>query len=136
MKYFASFDSDGSLTSVTTDSRPGFFEIADHGAHEIFLSSNGEIQRYLPGQLSLRQARPSQSHLWSNQSMSWVDKTTDAELWALVRSKRAEMLKQSDWSQLPDSRVDKATWAEYRQKLRDITNQPDPRSIAWPTPPG
>jgi len=29
----------------------------------------------------------------------------------------------------------KAEWETYRQELRDITDQPDPFNINWPTPP-
>jgi hypothetical protein len=46
------------------------------------------------------------------------------------------MLKDSDWTQVADSPVDKQTWATYRQELRDITKQANPFNIIWPTPPG
>lgn len=39
---------------------------------------------------------------------------------ASVRSWRNEQLKDTDWTQLPDSTVDKAAWAAYRQVLRDL----------------
>jgi hypothetical protein len=29
----------------------------------------------------------------------------------------------------------KEVWAAYRQALRDVTLQPDPFNIVWPTPP-
>lgn len=53
--------------------------------------------------------------------------------WAVVRSQRNQMLKDCDWTQLPDSLVDKAAWATYRQELRDVTKQSDPFNIIWPT---
>ena len=52
--------------------------------------------------------------------------------WSAIRSARNELLKDSDWTQLSDSPVDKAAWALYRQALRDITKQPDPFNISWP----
>ena len=52
--------------------------------------------------------------------------------WNAIRSQRNEMLKDTDWTQLADSPVDKTVWATYRQELRDITNQPDPFNITWP----
>jgi hypothetical protein len=52
--------------------------------------------------------------------------------WQVVRTQRNQMLKDSDWTQLPDSPVDKAVWATYRQALRDITIQADPFNIVWP----
>ena len=53
-----------------------------------------------------------------------------------VREKRNALLSASDWTQLPDVPLaTKQAWADYRQALRDITLQPDPFSIIWPTPP-
>jgi hypothetical protein len=49
-----------------------------------------------------------------------------------MNNQRNQMLKDTDWTQVADSPVDKATWALYRQALRDITQQPDPFSITWP----
>ena len=52
--------------------------------------------------------------------------------WAAIRSQRNQMLKDTDWTQLADSPVDKAAWATYRQELRDLTQQADPFKITWP----
>ena len=62
-------------------------------------------------------------------------KDYDAE-WAAVRIERNAKLAASDWTQLPDAPVDAAAWAEYRQALRDVTDQADPFNIVWPTAPG
>lgn len=59
--------------------------------------------------------------------------------WESVRSQRNVFLYDSDWTQLEDSpiHVDKKNeWKEYRQLLRDITLQPSPYGIHWPTKPG
>ncbi len=52
---------------------------------------------------------------------------------------RAQMLRSSDWTQLPDVPMtleQRTQWATYRQALRDITAQPGyPFNIIWPTPP-
>jgi len=53
--------------------------------------------------------------------------------WAMIRNQRNQMLKDTDWTQLEDSPVDKAKWTTYRQALRDITTQDDPFKITWPT---
>jgi len=53
--------------------------------------------------------------------------------WQVVRTQRNQLLKDSDWTQLADTPVDKTLWATYRQELRDITAQPDPFNITWPT---
>lgn len=58
--------------------------------------------------------------------------------WEDIRVIRNQYLSQSDWTQLPDSPLNteqKTAWATYRQDLRDVTLQPDPFNIAWPTKP-
>lgn len=54
-----------------------------------------------------------------------------------MRLERNRRLKESDWTQISDSTADKQAWLEYRQILRNITNQPGfPWDISWPKPPG
>jgi Phage tail assembly chaperone protein len=57
--------------------------------------------------------------------------------WSKLRSQRDALLRDSDWTQLPDAGVaDTAAWATYRQKLRDLpAATPDPGRPRWPTPP-
>ena len=60
------------------------------------------------------------------------------EQWAIIRGKRTTRLGVCDWTQLEDVPLTpekKAEWQTYRQALRDITNEPDPFNITWPTPP-
>jgi hypothetical protein len=60
----------------------------------------------------------------------------DAEQAKAVRDQRTEKLKDSDWTQVADAPVDKATWATYRQALRDVTKQSGfPWAIDWPVAP-
>lgn len=55
---------------------------------------------------------------------------------AAVRADRNARLAASDWTQLADAPVNSLAWANYRQRLRDITTQPGfPWSVDWPTPP-
>ena len=59
-----------------------------------------------------------------------------AEKEASVRSERDYLLTNCDWTQLPDSPVDKQVWADYRQALRDVPSQPGfPYSVVWPEEP-
>jgi hypothetical protein len=54
----------------------------------------------------------------------------------LVRSERNAKLSACDWTQLPDAPVNKDAWAEYRQNLRDVTQQAGfPWNVVWPQPP-
>lgn len=66
------------------------------------------------------------------------DRTPIEDQWMLVRLQRDEKLQQTDWTVV--RAVDEGTpipsdWQTYRQALRQITNQPDPYNIVWPTPP-
>lgn len=53
-----------------------------------------------------------------------------------VRQQRDRLLAECDWRSLPDAPGDRDAWLAYRQKLRDITQQPGfPDKIQLPTPP-
>ena len=53
-----------------------------------------------------------------------------------VREKRNRLLRDSDWTQLADTTIDKTAWANYRQELRDLPSQSGfPYTINWPTKP-
>jgi hypothetical protein len=73
-------------------------------------------------------------------SEQWVDPRTPETQWPVVRAERNRLLQESDWTdtysaptRLGQELYD--AWQVYRQALRDITDQPDPFNIAWPTPP-
>jgi hypothetical protein len=53
-----------------------------------------------------------------------------------VRQIRNELLGECDWTQLTDIPAEtKNLWQNYRQELRDITNQSNPFNIIWPVRP-
>lgn len=57
----------------------------------------------------------------------------------LAWEKAKDLLRQSDWSVLPDvpmTVAERQSWKDYRVKLRNIRLQPDfPTNITWPTKP-
>lgn len=57
--------------------------------------------------------------------------------WDIIRFRRDDLLKQSDWTQLPDvPETIKAKWSLYRQQLRDITQTfASPDLVVFPQPP-
>ena len=60
----------------------------------------------------------------------------DAEQAKAVRDNRNRLIAECDWTQLNDSPVDKATWATYRQELRDLPLQAGfPFDVTYPTKP-
>tara|TARA_B100001057_G_scaffold141044_2_gene140793 strand:+ start:7027 stop:7308 length:282 start_codon:yes stop_codon:yes gene_type:complete len=60
------------------------------------------------------------------------------EKWASIRSKRDQLLSESDWVASKASETGVAVsdeWKTYRQALRDVPTQSDPDNITWPTKP-
>jgi len=52
-----------------------------------------------------------------------------------VRNQRNQLLKETDWTALNDVPPNQA-WVEYRQALRDITEQEGfPEGVVWPVKP-
>ena len=93
--------------------------------------------RYWDGEVFiLKPPPPSAHHTFDYTTKQWIDPRTPETEWPLVRAKRDSLLSKSDWTQLPDvPSATKEAWTTYRQSLRDITEQPDPFNIVWPTPP-
>lgn len=59
------------------------------------------------------------------------------ELWKRVRNKRDQLLSESDgmFMRAKDLNQNVNSWSTYRQALRDVTLQPDPKNIIWPSKP-
>lgn len=58
--------------------------------------------------------------------------------WNEVKAKRASILAESDWmvTRAADTGVALSEeWQQYRQALRDITNQENPFEVVWPVKP-
>jgi hypothetical protein len=61
----------------------------------------------------------------------------DLERANMIRNQRNQLLKDSDWTQVLDAPINRNLWAEYRQQLRNVPNQPGfPWNIVWPEQPG
>jgi hypothetical protein len=60
---------------------------------------------------------------------------TEAE----ARAERNALITASDWTQVADAPLtqnERARWREYRQRLRDVPQQPGfPASVEWPAEP-
>ena len=69
---------------------------------------------------------------------STLDPETVPDEWLVERMRhhRDRLLAESDWTQLPDTPVDRAAWAKYRQALRDFpeTWKPGP-TVTFPDAP-
>lgn len=87
---------------------------------------------------------PNQYSVWNSELNKWIDPRPQtaiiAEKWAEVRNQRNDLLVESDWTdtlsaknRLGDDLYN--DWQQYRQALRDVTNQLDPFTVTWPVPP-
>ena len=88
------------------------------------------------GIIKTKSEQPSRYHVFDIGSENWLLNNDLA--WAEVRNIRDQLLAKTDWmllraqergSTIPEE------WRNYRQALRDITDQPDPLEITWPTLP-
>lgn len=63
---------------------------------------------------------------------------SDEEIMEGVRVTRNNLLKESDWTQFPDSPLSsdkRIEWAAYRQALRDLPSTVDLSNVVFPTKP-
>lgn len=81
--------------------------------------------------------QPSPSHKFHFDTQTWIDCTPEKFFEQQIRSKRNNLLVDSDWTQLSDvPEQTRLKWQSYRQALRDITLQDGfPENIIWPTKP-
>jgi hypothetical protein len=66
-----------------------------------------------------------------------IDRPAYIPTWNDIKSKRNNLLKDSDWVDLPNSPIkNKSEWLVYRQSLRDIPqNFENPENVVWPKSP-
>lgn len=68
--------------------------------------------------------------------LSEIKDESQERKWEMIRNIRNSLLADSDWTQLPDSPVNRKVWAKYRQELRDIPqNYQTAGRVKLPTPP-
>jgi hypothetical protein len=62
--------------------------------------------------------------------------TNTEEQWTALRVERDRRLAEFDWTHLSDAPVDQASWAAYRQALRNLPETTtDPTQPQWPVSP-
>ena len=124
MIHYFVYDQDGNITRTGTTLPQCLLQQAD--------SVDGE---------TVRQGRADAlTQRWNIKKGELEDKPivppTTQELWDGVKANRNMLLSNCDWTQMPDvAKTTQDLWKPYRQALRDITLQPDPSNITWPTPP-
>lgn len=92
------------------------------------------------GQAVQMPPKPSEYCVFDYTTKQWVDPRTPETQWRVVRTERNKKLQATDWTdtasapaRLGQELYDQ--WQTYRQALRNVTSQPDPFNIVWPTPP-
>jgi hypothetical protein len=106
--------------------------------NEAYIEGNYPDDRYyiVDGCPILMPSKPSEYCVFNYETKQWVDPRTPETQWPIVRAERNRKLQACDWTQLSDIPLEKKMlWETYRQELRDITNQPDPFNLIWPTKP-
>ena len=57
-------------------------------------------------------------------------------VWGRIREQRNKLLSESDWTQIPDCTVNKQSWLDYRNALRNLPqNFNSPFDVVWPSKP-
>lgn len=66
-----------------------------------------------------------------------VDEDQIERTWKAVKTYRNQKLRDSDWicSVTDYVVINKTAWIQYRQQLRDITQQVNPFTLTWPAEP-
>jgi len=109
---------------------------------------NGGLAQTLPGLTRYEidtplPASPNVEYAYHWERKVWEDPRTPTQITTqlaqVARDKRAILLSNSDWTQLPNNPLSndaQQAWATYRQQLRDIPTQAGfPGTINWPTAP-
>lgn len=81
-------------------------------------------------------AKPSEFHKFNYTVKNWEGDADAA--WNSVKQRRTDKLEATDWVVTKATERNEAVssgWLEYRQALRDITEQTDPWNIVWPESP-
>lgn len=139
MKEFTVVDSNGKIvrSGVCQDQ---LFEAQAINAGEVVYEGNYSPFAYYKrnDQFHKIPDKPSKLHVWDSVICEW--KSTKTYTLPQVRLIRNAMLKTCDWTDTVSaqsrlSAQELQAWQEYRQALRDITNNLDLTNVVWPTSP-
>lgn len=133
MKSITTYDNDGRVTGSFTIP-DGDVETMTQGQN--FVYGMAGINNYVKdGIIETYPDKPGDSYIFNFQTETWDLSIEDLKV--EITTKRNALLAASDWTQLPDvPQATKDAWAQYRQALRDITEQSGyPTNVVWPTSP-
>ena len=123
---------------IGSEIRPDNDEIItadDVGSIEIGITESHFEYYFENGELSKRQDRPSDNHIWIKDRWVIDNKIVSLE----TKSKRFRLLSESDWTDTVSAQTrlpNYQQWQDYRQALRDIPQQSGyPENVIWPEQP-
>ena len=102
-----------------------------------YKNTNGEVYAYETEEERQEWGLPELAEMTPEEVEAHLNPPVDPEQLAdKARVQRAALLRESDWTQVSDAPVDQQAWADYRQALRDVPEQPGfPENINWPVAP-
>jgi hypothetical protein len=122
MKYFVTVDADGRRTGSYRKGQPNI----PKGAVEV---DRATYLEWIENDLTRRWD-------WETSQLVECELPVHTPSWEEIRMQRNNLLRQSDWTQLPDAPADNKLWKVYRQALRDIPQTySDPATVVWPAHP-
>lgn len=120
---FTVYDSTTGKVNSTGTCPEDQFECQGRG-YSLSLGSYPSDKYYWDNEFIEKPAKPDGDYFFDYYTKQWVQNT--AFTIAKNKAKRNQLLAQSDWTQGADSPLSaevKASWATYRQALRDMTEQ-------------
>jgi hypothetical protein len=133
MKSFVCYLPSGEITKSGICQDETFYLQASEGGSIIEAEFKGN-QYVQDGALVNMPPKPEGDWYFDYVTKEWAQDISALSAQAIKQ--RNDLLLASDWTQLPDAPADKQAWAEYRQHLRDVTQQSGfPITIDWGTPP-
>lgn len=155
MKYYVNdlgdvfaFEADGSQDAGI---KPGMRRIADNDVPTYLAAAEQRMYDALPNDQKRAMEMPPDSAATTAIQTGNLSKAAEVidKIWQVrlkypmtsedtaenyVRTKRGILLAATDWTDLPSAPANaRATWAEFRESLRNITTQAGfPQSVTWP----
>jgi hypothetical protein len=126
-----------SLPNVSLPANLSNEQLVEWDMYEVQFSAapNDYTKNIIEGTPTLIDGKYYQNWIQTNATESEIEQRLE-DKWFEIREIRNQLLMECDWTQLSDISTEiKNLWSNYRQDLRDITNQTNPFNITWPVKP-
>jgi hypothetical protein len=126
-----------SLPNVSLPASLSNEQLVEWDMYEVQFSAapNDYTKNIIEGTPTLIDGKYYQNWIQTNATESEIEQRLE-DKWFEIREIRNQLLMECDWTQLSDISTEiKNLWSNYRQDLRDITNQTNPFNITWPVKP-